>query len=78
MPDTPFTTTFEIVLCQPMSLSIFARKPAAIAGAGMTAVEFVVSSQPSQSGQITMISRWPNCLRYAAASSFVLQPDADT
>ncbi len=57
MPVTPFTTTFEIVLCQPVCSSIFARMPSARAVAQVMSSALVAVFQFTKSGQIVISSR---------------------
>ncbi|MNW19188.1 hypothetical protein D3C71_2190690 [compost metagenome] len=71
---TPLTATLDSTLCQPTSLSSFARRPSAAADAVMMPSALVRESQPRKSGQISINSRWPKPSRNAAASSMVLQP----
>jgi hypothetical protein len=56
MPVTPVTVTFEIVLCQPVSASIRARRPMARATASP-------AKALVQLGQIIIISRSPKFAR---------------
>jgi hypothetical protein len=63
MPVTPFTPTFDRVLCQPVSWSILARRPSARAVAQAVSVAFAVVSHARKSGQITISSRWLKFLR---------------
>jgi hypothetical protein len=56
MPVTPVTGTFEMVLCQPVSASIRARRPMARATASP-------AKDALQLGQIIIISRSPKLAR---------------
>ncbi|MNN72571.1 hypothetical protein D3C81_1886230 [compost metagenome] len=57
-PVTPFTPTFDRVLCQPVVWSILARSPSARAVAQAFVVAFAVVSHARKSGKMTISSRW--------------------
>ncbi|MNJ76980.1 hypothetical protein D3C77_743820 [compost metagenome] len=70
------TPTLDRVLCQPVSVSILARRPSARAVAVAMSLLLAVVFQVMNSGQISISSRWLKLSRYLMASDTVLQPNA--